>query len=206
MEILVSQRWKFQFPKVVHPQKSEKTLLDGVLGPPVGQQHPGHPRAPQMWPRETWLGLGISRNVLCDKQAPCTWGKPADSLDASALPGRTRLSQRPLRSCAASSAPRSTLGVITQHPPELDVPGTRPPPPPLPSSSSQDISNINAFFHSLFRVGFQSNGWQLSPFLIISTPPKVMCKCGCRLPGVEVTCEGDYDTCLGSSAGKQHWP
>lgn len=56
------------------------------------------------------------------------------------------------------------------------------------------------FFHSLFRGGFQSNGWQLSPSSTIFTPPKAMCKCGCCLPGVEAACIG----C--SSAGKQHWP
>lgn len=162
---------------------------------PLGSTTQGTPELPR-------CGWGsVSAGMWCVTSKPhVPGGKPADSPDASALPGRARLGQRPLQSSAASP------GVITQHPPELDVPGTRPPLPPLPSSSPQDVSNLNVFFHSLFRVEFQSNGWQLSPFLIISTPPKVMCKCGCCLLRVEVTCEGDYDTCLGSSAGKQHWP
>lgn len=44
-------------------------------------------------------------------------------------------------------------------------------------------ATLMLFFHSLFRAGFQSSGWQLNPYLIISTPPRVMCKCGCAFPG-----------------------
>lgn len=119
------------------------------------------------------------------------------------MPGKARLNLWTLWSCATSCVPRNILGVITQYPTELEEPGTG----TLLSSSSKGIwATLMPFFHSLFRVGFQSSGWQLSPFLIISTPPKVMCKCGCCLPGVEVTCERDYGTCLGSSAKEKHRP
>lgn len=81
---------------------------------------------------------------------------------------------------------------------------SRPPPrPPRPAGSQGVRAMLMPFLHSLFRVGFQSNGWQLSLFSIISTPPRVMCKCGCGLPGVKVTCIVHHDASRGSLAGEQ---
>lgn len=115
---------------------------------------------------------------------PCVAvGRPADSLQHLNCAWETRV-PAPLRLCRQFCAWEHSGQCSSASFQSWKCTGHG---PTLPTPSSQGVrAMLMSFRRSLFRVGFQSNGWQLSLFSIISTPPKVMCKYGCCLPGVKV--------------------
>lgn len=81
-------------------------------------------------------------------------------------------------------------------PPELGLKGT------WPTTLVTELRAILIPSSTTSRAGFPSNGWQLSPFSIISIPLKVTCKCGCchsRGGGLV------HDACLCSLARGHCW-
>lgn len=119
---------------------------------------------------------------MLDNKPVYRWAGQLTPSGISAVPRKARLDPTPSEAvCPFCTWEHS--GAITQHPQSwkclkwghalLHTPLLR------------FAAPLMGFFHSPFRAGFQSNGWQSSPCLITSTPPRVMCKCECP-PGSRV--------------------